>query len=153
MTESSPLMVTATSLDGNVIISIRVDTVASAYDSDTGMGYSGLVLASAELTLITGICGRTDQVRDGIIAVLDQLNGGSIACEDVTSTELEQVLNLDLSSGGISLLQAGDFSGLSALTSLDVSDNELTMLPAGVFSGLSALMSLDVSDNELTSVA
>ena len=148
MTESSPLMVTATSLDGNVIISVRVDTVALAYDS--GMGYSGLGFASAELTLITGICSRTDQVQDEIIAVLDRLNGGSIVCENVTSTHLGQVLNLDLSSGGISLLQAGDFSGLSALTSLDVSDNDLVSLPEGVFSGLSALTSLDVSDNELT---
>ena len=113
------------------------------------MGYSGLRFASgADLTLITGICGRTDQIEEAILVVL----GGSIACEDVTAAELEQVLELDLSSGGISSLQVGDFLGLRRLTGLNLSGNMLTELPSEVFSELSALTSLDVSDNELMSL-
>ena len=149
MTESTPLMVTATSPDGNVIISVRVDTVASAYDPDTRIGYSGLAFASGDdLTLITGICSRTDQVED---AILDAL-GGSIACEDVMTSDLLQVPALNLSSGGISSLQEGDFLGLRELTNLNLSGNTLTGLPSGVFSDLIELETLDLNGNGLMSL-
>ena len=149
-TASAPFMITLTSSitlqdDLSLMITLTPDTEFDPYDPMTGIGYSGLNIDGTGLNLASGICARTQQVQDEILSIL------SISfCEDVMLDDLEGISTLDLSSGSISSLQAGDFSGLSALTSLDVSDNALTMLPAGVFSGLSALMSLDVSDNDLT---
>ena len=96
----------------------------------------------------SGVCGRTEQVRDAIVAAI----AGVSDCADVTTTQLADVWRLELGSSGITSLQAGDFSGLTALQQLRLHKNELTSLPAGVFSGLTALNTLQLHNNELTSL-
>ena len=60
-----------------------------------------------------GICGRTQQVRDAIVAIIS----GATDCADVTDAHLAAITGtLDLSRKGITALAAGDFDGLTALT-------------------------------------
>ena len=105
----------------------------------------------------TGICGRTEVVRDALVALV----AGVSDCADVTTAQLaaitgELVLEgeLDLETGNqdpkITALAAGDFDGLTSLTTLDLSTNALTTLPAGVFDDLTALNRLDLGYNPLT---
>ncbi len=97
--------------------------------------------ATAESNAVTptpGICDRTQQVRDGILAKLADVS----ECEAVTVANLAGIGRLDLDDKGITSLKAGDFAGLTGMTTLILNDNDLTSLPAGVFSGLTALSSL-----------
>ena len=95
-----------------------------------------------------GICARTPQVRDAILAKL-----GESDCSAVTRTALEGIFGrLYLNNMGITSLRYGDFNGLSSLYELGLSGNSLASLPAGVFSGLSSLGSLNLSQNSLTSL-
>ncbi len=96
-----------------------------------------------DITVPTGICSRTSQVRT---AILDQIDGVS-DCGLVTSTHLSSVTTLSLNNSGITTLQADDFSGLSSLETLRLKDNSLSALPAGVFSGLTSLTRLDLRGN------
>ena len=83
-----------------------------------------------------GICGRTLQVRDALLAEIS----GVSDCADVTATHLAAISgNLGLNDTGITALAAGDFAGLTALERLNLSFNELTTLDAGVFAELTAL--------------
>ena len=94
----------------------------------------------------TGICGRTEEVRD---AILNKIPGVS-NCADVTDDQLAAIGgSLNLGSDGITALAARDFDGLTALTSLDLQNNSLTSLPAGVFDGLTALTDLLLNNNSL----
>ena len=106
--------------------------------------------AGGSLTLVDdGICARTPEVRDAILARLSHND-----CSAVTRPELAGIDgSLDLASKSITSLRYGDFSGLSGLTgSLGLDGNELKSLPAGVFSGLSSLSSLRLWSNALTSL-
>ncbi len=107
-----------------------------------------LILAftsSAGAQTAAGVCERTTQVRDGIVAAL-----GSGDCNGITGTQLTTITSLELADYDITALQAGDFAGLGELTFLNLNDNDLTVLPAGVFDELSALTMLGLSDNDLT---
>ena len=107
--------------------------------------------ATAESNAVTptpGICDRTQQVRDGILAELADV----AECEAVTVANLAGIGRLDLDDKGIASLEAGDFAGLTGMTALILNDNDLTLLPAGVFSGLTALSSLLLVDNDLSSL-
>ena len=97
-----------------------------------------------------GICDRTPEVRDRIIALIP----GTPDCADVTNQQLAAVTGLNL-FGGITTftLRAGDFSGLSLRHTLNIKGNDqLTTLPAGVFRGLSVTRQLDLSRNQLTTL-
>ncbi len=96
-----------------------------------------------DITVPTGICARTTQVRDKI---LDQIDGVS-DCGLVTVAHLSSVETLSLNNSGITTLQSDDFSGLSSLATLRLKDNSLSTLPAGVFSGLTSLTRLDLRGN------
>ena len=97
-----------------------------------------------------GICGRTPQVRDALLAEIS----GVSDCADVTATHLAAISgNLGLNDTGITALAAGDFAGLTALERLNLSFNELTTLDAGVFAGLTALERLYLDDNDLTTLS
>ncbi len=103
-----------------------------------------------------GICDRTLQVRNAIVAAIDGVNN----CAAMTNTHLADITDLDISGEGlpdgdkISALKAGDFAGLSGLTDLDLGSNRLTEsgLPDNVFSGLSSLTTLAMSLNYFTAV-
>ena len=96
----------------------------------------------------SGVCGRTEQVRDEIVRTI----AGVSDCADVTTAQLAVVTRLDLEENDTKSLQPGDFSGLTALPRLDLYDNELSSLPDGIFSGLTRLTRINLSDNELSSL-
>ena len=114
----------------------------SAPDTDTAM-------VTAEFDATAGICGRTEQVRDAIVALVS----GVTHCALVTDAHLAAITgNLLLNSKGITALAAGDFNGLTALTNLNLRDNSLSTLPAGVFEPLTALTNLNLRDNSLSTL-
>ena len=94
----------------------------------------------------SGVCGRTEQVRDAIVAAID----GVSDCADVMTAHLAGVTNLRLLNMGIRSLQSDDFSGLTALETLYLQNNGLSSLPTGVFTGLTALIDLHLNDNDLS---
>ena len=97
----------------------------------------------------TGICGRTEEVRDDI---LDQISDVS-NCANVTAAHLAAITGtLDLSAKGITALAAGDFDGLTSLTRLYLYTNSLDTLPAGVFDELTALEHLSLYNNSLSTL-
>ena len=131
------------------------DTVAlthSAMSADTN--YNGITIDDVTVTVVdndtaAGICGRTDAVRDALMALVPGANG----CADVTAAHLAAITGLlDLSGQNITALAAGDFAGLTALTELYLFDNDLTTLPDDVFDGLTALMELELFNNDLTAL-
>ena len=103
----------------------------------------------------TGICGRTEAVRDALVALIP----GVSDCALVTDAHLAAItepLGLRGQFGGdptVTALAAGDFDGLTSLTALYLSSNDLTELPAGVFDELTSLEQLDLSYNGLTELS
>ena len=99
-----------------------------------------------------GICGRTAQVRDALVAlVMDP--PGVTDCSDVTDAHLGAITgNLALGSSGIAALKDGDFEGLGAVTTLSMDSNGLTELPAGVFGPLTGVSTLTLAGNALSSL-
>ena len=130
--------------------SVSLTHRATSTDSD----YNGISIAGVTVTVndndtgpTTGICGRTEEVRDGILARIS----GVTDCADVTDVHLAAITGrLDLDSEGLTALAAGDFDGLTALTSLWLGYNDLTTLPDDVFDELTALTSLHLLRNSLT---
>ena len=97
----------------------------------------------------TGICTRTDQVRDAIVARIQAARD----CTQVTAAHLASLKGrLKLGGKGISSLKAGDFAGLSKLKEIWLENNQLTTLPPGLFDGLSAVEILQLNGNHLDSL-
>ena len=94
-----------------------------------------------------GICGRTEQVRDKLLGLIEVNEGSAVTCADVTDAHLAAISALFLNGAGITALAAGDFDGLTALRALDLNDNSLSSLPAGVFENLTALTDLQLNGN------
>ena len=127
----------------------------AASGSTPASGYGGLTIATAAaVAQNAGICGRTQQVQDAILASVNQGRGAKtptdpsyVFCNDVGAAHLATIttLNLIATTPAISTLLAGDFAGLTALADLDLSDNELETLPANLFAGVTSLTSLDLS--------
>ena len=95
----------------------------------------------------SGICQRTLQVKDAIVAA-----SGAATCAQVTDTHLREITSLGLSDQRISSLSAGDLDGFHTLETLDLSDNSLQSLPAGVFDDLLLLRTLRLHGNSLTTL-
>ncbi len=93
----------------------------------------------------SGVCGRTKQVRDEIVRVLQNVD----VCHDVTEEHLSTIQSLLISDGRIASLQSGDFEGLTAIEHLLLHGNQLNSLPDGLFSGLLSLRVLWLSHNRL----
>ena len=101
----------------------------------------------------SGICGRTAEVRDELLYLIEDNEGAAVACADVTAAHLAAITGyLALDSYGITALAAGDFAGLTSLTELGLGDNALSTLPAGVFEPLTALTGLYLNTNDLTTL-
>ena len=111
-------------------------------------GASTAVEADPVTPTMSGICGRTEQVRDAIVAAID----GVSDCADVMTAQLTGVTYLGIPNMGIRSLQSDDFSGLTALTGIRLDGNELSSLPDDPFTGLTALRTLYLHDNELSSL-
>ena len=117
-------------------------SAGTAPDTDTAT-----VTAVFDSTL--GICGRTEEVRDAIVARIS----GVVNCALVTDTHLGAITGrLELQGKGITALAAGDFDGLTALTNLNLWGNSLSTLPAGVFDELTALTTLGLRNNSLSTL-
>ena len=100
-----------------------------------------------------GICGRTQQVRDELLDLIEDNEGATVFCADVTDAHLAAIPDtLSLARKGITALAAGDFAGLSGVTLLNLLSNDLTTLPDGVFDGLTALTALYLLGNSLTTL-
>ncbi len=93
-----------------------------------------------------GVFDRTGQVRDAIVAA-----ASVSACGDVTEAHLAAIEDLDITDGGISVLKAGDFSGLTSLKGLSLLGNLLRTVPARVFAGLN-LIFLGLEGNDLAAL-
>ena len=92
-----------------------------------------------------GVCGRTQQVSDKLVEL-----AGADDCASVTAADLAAITTLDLDNTGLTLLQAGDFNGLTALVNLRLRDNELTLasFPRNLLKNLPlSIRYIDVSGN------
>ena len=146
-TESAAVTVTP---EGAGAVTVSVDSAAfpdagTVHDGiQTGVGESLTLEAAA-----SGICDRTAQVRDAILARLDNVSD----CANVTDTDLSYLLlTLDLENSGITTLKSGDFDGLSRLNGINMSRNNLSALPDGVFDGLSRLQIINMNHNNLSAL-
>ena len=105
--------------------------------------------ATAESNAVTptpGICDRTQEVQDGILAAVS----GVTECEAVTVANLAGIGGLSIENKGVTSLKAGDFAGLTAVETLDAFGNpSLTTLPSGVFAGLTAVLDINLKENGL----
>ena len=107
-----------------------------------------LAAEAGPVTPTPGICGRTPQVRDEILAKLSGVDD----CAAVTVADLATVTELYVVGRNVTALRSGDFAGLSALEDIHLRSNALSTLPPDVFSGLSALRVLILSDNALSTL-
>ena len=105
--------------------------------------------STAQAQTQSGVCDRTPQVRDALVAIV----GGGVTCADVTPDQLGRISVLSLGSERIETLQSGDFAGLTSLEQLDLYDNELTALPPDIFAGLTNLRQLNLWHNDLTTLS
>ena len=112
-----------------------------------GDGDASAAALAGPATAKSGVCGRTQQVRDEIVN-----ETGVSDCADVTTVQLAGVTSLYFYDAGIKSLQPDDFSDLTALETLELDGNELGSLPDNVFSGLTVLNTLYLNGNELTSL-
>ena len=100
--------------------------------------------SSTVLAQSSGICERTQEVRDAILAKLSDVS----ECANVTDSHLAGITgDLTLSNESISALKAGDFKGLSGLEQLYLDTNDLSNLPDGIFEGLERLDTLWLNFN------
>ena len=97
-----------------------------------------------------GICERTQQVRDALVAKVQENRAAATDCSLVTTDDLAGITdNLGLGNQGIEALKPGDFADLGNMTDLYLGGNALSALPAGIFDGLGALINLYLLNNNL----
>ena len=129
-----------------VVAEVDVDGAVVLLDHAAVAADAGHRVDGATAALTGGICDRTAQVRDALVAAVSEASD----CSQVTPAHLGALDGaLLLSNMGIAALKAGDFAGLGEVTSLLLIGNALTALPAGVFDGLGALDILRLNGNAL----
>ena len=116
-------------------------------------GAAGATIADGEATgtvaPLPGICSRTEEVRDAIVARIEAAHD----CTQVTAAHLAKLAGiLNLGNKEIGSLKAGDFAGLAKLSEIWLGNNLLTTLPSDLFDGLSALWLLHLHDNQLSTL-
>ena len=94
-----------------------------------------------------GICSRTQQAQDAILAVLPDVSD----CANVSTSDLASITGtLDLSGQEIDTLHHEDLNGLTAVRVVDLSDNDLDLIPPDLFNETTSLEEMLVNDNALT---
>ena len=144
-TESAAVTVTP---EGAGPVTVSVDSAAFP---DAGTVHDGIRTGVGEsLTLeaaASGICDRTEQVREAILARLDHVSD----CADVTAADLSGITGfLGVLSNEALTLKSGDFAGLDNLKMLHLYENQLGALPEDVFAGLGSLEELWLNHNQLS---
>ena len=126
-------------------------TIVDAQGGAAALGHDAVAAVVAHRVdgtldpLIGGVCGRTPQVRDALVA-----KAAVTDCSGVDATALAGITGaLRLGGEGIAALKPGDFEGLSGVTAVILTSNALSALPAGVFDGLDAVTVLNLNDNAL----
>ena len=100
--------------------------------------------------LTGGVCGRTAQVRDALLARVQSNEDAVANCSQVTTAHLRALTGtMDLSNTGITRLKWGDFANLTNLAVLYLQNNNLQTLPDGVFEDLASLETLYLQSNDL----
>ena len=108
------------------------------------------VKSSLSTTSFVPVCDRTTSIRDAIVNMIPS----AYDCAEVTDEQLAAITGaLRLRDKGISVLQAGDFDGLSNLNFLDLQHNSLKSLPQGVFDDLTRMNRLRLNNNQLTELS
>ncbi len=131
--------------DGYTVTGLTNETVYT-FELRSAVGTTNSTAAESNtVTPTPGICDRTQQVQDGILAAVS----GVTECEAVTVANLAGIGGLSIENKGVTSLKAGDFASLTGMTTLNLTDNSLSSLPAGVFSGLTALGTLELQENDL----
>ena len=132
-------------------------TIVDGYDAPAFLDHDAVAADPAHkvdgsaVVLTGGVCERTPQVRDALVAAV----AGASDCSEVDDDddnidELAGITGLlDLSAQSIAALKPGDFAGLGGVTNLFLNDNALGELPAGVFDGLDAVTTLLLANNAL----
>ena len=138
--ETNEASFTVESLTNEVVHTFELRAVNTSGESTA--------VESDPVTPTPGICDRTQQVQDGIVAEVS----GADACNEVTVADLAGIGSLALDRESITSLEEGDFAGLTGLTFLDLQENQLGALPANLFSGLTSLQTLDLFDTGVTSL-
>ena len=144
-------------LAGGAIVSVH--GTPAILDHTALTAQSGHKVNGSTEALTGGICGRTAQVRDELVDLVNDVpaNSGVTNCSQVTTGPSGHLAalsgTLDLSDQSIAVLKRGDFAGLSGITRVPLDVNDLTALPEGVFDGLgSPLTFLDLGDNDLRDI-
>ena len=150
--ETASVEVTVTATTNDTADGDRSILVTGSRDG-TAFGTATTITLLDDETTTAGICARTPEVRDALVALISGVDD----CAGVTATHLADITGdpddgIDLSRSGIVALKAGDFAGLTSLTDLTLAGNSLASLGAGVFDGLTSLQSLSLDDNELASL-
>ena len=126
--------------------------VKVSFTDDDGNDEELTSAATATETVLdptVGICGRTPQVRDALVAKIS----GVSHCAEVTAPHLAAITGtLILNNENITALAAGDFDGLTGLSHLFLAFNALATLGEGVFDGLTSLSHLYLQGNQLTTL-
>lgn len=106
-------------------------------------------LAENAVAQTTGICDRTEEVADAVVAEV-QNSRVEATCDDITEDELGAV------EGPLSIapsaLQPGDFAGMTSLTELEIVGRDLVLLRSGTFAGLDSLDTLEVKGPSITTI-
>ena len=128
---------TITATDGSSVVSALT---ASSYIQAEGSRSK----VDGSLVPSVGVCNRTLQVRDAIVAAVSDATD----CSQVTSAHLAAIEGT-LTVQGLTSLNAGDFAGLTAVEILLLRRGAIETLPVGVFDELGSVRSLAI-DNGLT---
>ena len=141
---------------GGVIASVygaQAILTHTALAAQAGHKVDGSLTHSFDLT--GGICERTPQVRDTLLALVrTAASNNALDCSEVETTDLAALTgDLDLRDAGIATLKRGDFLNLGGIGQVLLNRNDLTALPAGVFEGLDdTLTSLHLEVNDLQTI-
>ena len=134
--------------DGFTVTGLTNETVYT-FELRSAVGTTNSATAESNaVTPTPGICGRTQQVREVIVATVS----GADACNEVTVANLAGVTHLGIGAKGITTLRAGDFAGLTGLTNLSLAGNRIASFPRDVFSDLEKLEVLEIQQNEIASL-
>ena len=136
-------------------LALEGGTVRNALGENAVLGFAapgrftGVVVAGGTLPATGGICDRTREVREELVA----LSALATSCADMGAAELAALpVSLELHSLGIVALKPGDFAGLGQVVVLDLSANALTEVTPGVLDPLTALIQLGLVGNKIARV-
>ena len=141
-------------VDADAIV-LSGGTIAGAHGVAAMLGHDAVAADAAHKVdgstpaLTGGVCERTPQVRDALVAHAQGRDAAVTDCSKVTETHLAAVRLLNLEDPAMTSLKAGDFEGLTGVETLTLQGNALTALPAGIFDDLGMVMELGLNHNAL----